>query len=93
MLKLDIFPLFFCELKFLYTYKNQDSSIKTARFFFFLQCVIISLPHRYHSCYPWHNKGEYDRFMAPGDEKIKEAVLKFNRCDSYYDTRSYILDS
>ncbi len=38
---------------------------------------------RYHSCYPWHNKGEYDRFMAPGDEKLKEAVLKFNRFDLY----------
>jgi inositol oxygenase len=38
---------------------------------------------RYHSCYPWHNKGDYDRFMAPGDEKLKEAVLKFNRFDLY----------
>ena len=30
---------------------------------------------RYHSCYPWHNKGDYDRFMAPGDEKLKEVYF------------------
>ena len=30
---------------------------------------------RYHSCYPWHNKGDYDRFMAPGDEKLKEVLI------------------
>ena len=38
---------------------------------------------RYHSCYPWHNKGEYDWAMSPGDEEIKAAVLRFNRFDLY----------
>jgi inositol oxygenase len=38
---------------------------------------------RYHSCYPWHNKGEYEWAYAPGDEEIKAAVLRFNRFDLY----------
>lgn len=38
---------------------------------------------RFHSAYPWHNKGEYEWAMAPGDEKLKAAVLSFNRFDLY----------
>ena len=38
---------------------------------------------RWHSAYPWHNKGEYEWAMAPGDEKLKAAVLSFNRFDLY----------
>jgi len=38
---------------------------------------------RFHSAYPWHNKGEYAWAEAPGDEKLKEAVLKFNTFDLY----------
>lgn len=38
---------------------------------------------RFHSCYPWHNKGEYMWAMAPGDEQLMEAVLTFNRFDLY----------
>ncbi|XP_032528011.2 inositol oxygenase-like [Danaus plexippus] len=38
---------------------------------------------RYHSFYPWHAGGDYSYFMKEGDEKIKEAVLKFNQYDLY----------
>jgi inositol oxygenase len=38
---------------------------------------------RLHSAYPWHWKGEYDHFMAEGDEKTKEWVLDFNKFDLY----------
>jgi len=38
---------------------------------------------RYHSCYPWHLKGEYRHLMAPGDENLLEWVLEFNKFDLY----------
>lgn len=38
---------------------------------------------RYHSCYPWHTGGAYSQFQAPGDEHLKEWVLKFNKYDLY----------
>lgn len=38
---------------------------------------------RYHSCYPWHNKGAYEWAFADGDEEVKAAVLRFNRFDLY----------
>lgn len=38
---------------------------------------------RYHSCYPWHTGGAYRDLMAPGDERLLEAVLKFNQFDLY----------
>jgi len=38
---------------------------------------------RYHSCYPWHNKGSYARFEAAGDAALKEHVLEFNKYDLY----------
>ncbi len=34
---------------------------------------------RYHSAYPWHDKGEYARFMAPGDAELLQAVKEFNK--------------
>ncbi|EQC34180.1 hypothetical protein SDRG_08387 [Saprolegnia diclina VS20] len=38
---------------------------------------------RYHSCYPWHNKGEYQQFMADDDWDLLEWVLEFNKFDLY----------
>ncbi|CAH2093544.1 unnamed protein product [Euphydryas editha] len=38
---------------------------------------------RYHSFYPWHAGGDYKQFLTEKDEKIKEAVLKFNQYDLY----------
>lgn len=38
---------------------------------------------RYHSAYPWHDKGAYRHLMAPGDEKRVEWVKLFNRFDLY----------
>ncbi|GAB5036129.1 inositol oxygenase [Nannochloropsis oceanica] len=38
---------------------------------------------RYHSAYPWHDKGEYGQFMKPGDEMLMAAVKKFNVFDLY----------
>lgn len=38
---------------------------------------------RYHSAYPWHDKGEYQRFMAPGDEEMLRWVKEFNKFDLY----------
>jgi len=38
---------------------------------------------RYHSAYPWHDKGAYTYLMAPGDEKRIEWVKLFNRFDLY----------
>jgi hypothetical protein len=43
---------------------------------------------RYHSCYPWHNKGEYEWAYAPGDEEIKAAVLRLNRFDLELEARA-----
>ncbi len=34
---------------------------------------------RYHSCYPWHNQGEYKHLMEEGDEEILKWVLEFNK--------------
>jgi len=38
---------------------------------------------RYHSAYPWHDKGAYKHLMAPGDEERIEWVKMFNRFDLY----------
>ncbi|XP_041971783.1 inositol oxygenase isoform X2 [Aricia agestis] len=38
---------------------------------------------RYHSFYPWHAGGDYSHFETEKDQKIKEAVLKFNQYDLY----------
>ena len=38
---------------------------------------------RYHSCYPWHNKGEYRHFMKEEDEIYLKWVLEFNKYDLY----------
>lgn len=38
---------------------------------------------RYHSCYPWHDKGEYTQLMAPGDAALMEWVKEFNQFDLY----------
>jgi len=38
---------------------------------------------RYHSCYPWHNKGEYTHLMQEQDAELLEWVLEFNKFDLY----------
>lgn len=38
---------------------------------------------RYHSFYPWHNKGAYNWMMNEKDEKMLEAVKAFNPYDLY----------
>ena len=38
---------------------------------------------RYHSFYPWHNKGAYTEFMNEHDYKMLEAVKAFNPYDLY----------
>jgi len=38
---------------------------------------------RFHSAYPWHDKGAYKDLMAPGDEKRMHWVKLFNRFDLY----------
>lgn len=38
---------------------------------------------RYHSFYPWHNKGAYHELMDEHDEKMLEAVRAFNPYDLY----------
>lgn len=38
---------------------------------------------RYHSAYPWHDKGAYKHLMVPGDEDRLEWVKMFNRFDLY----------
>ncbi|MFN8358100.1 MAG: inositol oxygenase family protein [Spirosomataceae bacterium] len=38
---------------------------------------------RYHSFYPWHNGGSYQRLTNQQDEVYKEIVLDFNRYDLY----------
>ena len=38
---------------------------------------------RFHSAYPWHDKGEYSRFMKEGDEVLIAAVKTFNDFDLY----------
>lgn len=47
---------------------------------------------RYHSCYPWHDKGEYQALMGPGDEELKRWVKDFNQYDLYTkaDTRPIV---
>ena len=34
---------------------------------------------RYHSCYPWHSKNEYDHFMSAKDHDLKKWVQEFNQ--------------
>jgi inositol oxygenase len=51
-------------------------------------CKLAEIPEalamlRFHSCYPLHTHRAYDRFLAPGDEKLIEAVLDFNQFDLY----------
>ncbi|MFK7873693.1 MAG: inositol oxygenase family protein [Oligoflexales bacterium] len=38
---------------------------------------------RYHSCYPWHQEGEYQHFMNEEDKENLKWVLKFNQFDLY----------
>ncbi|GMI28315.1 hypothetical protein TeGR_g12567 [Tetraparma gracilis] len=38
---------------------------------------------RYHSCYPWHDKGEYKHLLLPEDEETLEWVKLFNQFDLY----------
>jgi inositol oxygenase len=38
---------------------------------------------RLHSCYPWHNKGEYRHLMDANDHKMLDWVLEFNKYDLY----------
>ncbi len=38
---------------------------------------------RYHSFYPWHREGEYNRLTTAHDREMMEWVLKFNRYDLY----------
>ena len=38
---------------------------------------------RYHSCYPWHSKNEYDHFMSEKDHYLKKWVQEFNQFDLY----------
>eukprot|EP00939_MAST-03C_sp_MAST-3C-sp1_P003247 g3247.t1 len=38
---------------------------------------------RYHSCYPWHTKNEYERFETPKDRELKKWVKEFNKFDLY----------
>eukprot|EP00755_Sulcionema_specki_P027505 Sspe_Gene.16938::Locus_5989_Transcript_2_2_Confidence_0.500_Length_820::g.16938::m.16938/K00469/MIOX; inositol oxygenase len=38
---------------------------------------------RYHSFYPWHDKGAYKQFEAPGDENLLKWVREFNKFDLY----------
>ncbi|KAL1623636.1 hypothetical protein SLS56_008157 [Neofusicoccum ribis] len=38
---------------------------------------------RYHSFYPWHNKGAYEWMMDEKDKKMLEAVKAFNPYDLY----------
>ncbi|CAK1541805.1 unnamed protein product [Leptosia nina] len=44
---------------------------------------------RYHSFYPWHAGGDYAHLTQKEDEKIKEAVIKFNQYDLY--TKSTVI--
>jgi len=43
----------------------------------------LALQVRFHSFYPWHDKGAYTHLMAPGDEKTLEWVKEFNKFDLY----------
>ncbi len=45
-----------------------------------LACFVA---RRYHSCYPLHLMRAYDRFLAPGDEALLQAVVDFNQFDLY----------
>ena len=38
---------------------------------------------RYHSCYPWHTKGEYRDLMSENDHHLLKWVQEFNRFDLY----------
>lgn len=38
---------------------------------------------RYHSLYPWHQKGEYKHLMCENDYKLLDWVLEFNKFDLY----------
>ena len=38
---------------------------------------------RFHSLYPWHTGGEYERIQSDHDKKMKARVLEFNQYDLY----------
>jgi len=38
---------------------------------------------RFHSFYPWHDKGAYAQFEAPEDAEMKKWVKEFNKFDLY----------
>lgn len=46
---------------------------------------------RYHSAYPWHDKGEYKRFMAPGDEELLQWVKEFNKVRAWGGARMCVV--
>jgi len=47
---------------------------------------------RLHSCYPMHSKRAYDHLLAPGDEKILDGVILFNKYDLYSKADATIKD-
>jgi inositol oxygenase len=47
---------------------------------------------RLHSCYPLHSKRAYDHLLAPGDDKILQAVIEFNKFDLYSKADATIKD-
>jgi inositol oxygenase len=50
---------------------------------------------RLHSCYPLHSKRAYDRLLAPGDDRILQAVIDFNKFDLYSkaDNKNFDMES
>lgn len=47
---------------------------------------------RYHSAYPWHDKGAYKHLMASGDEDRLKWVTMFNKFDLYTKDEGNSLD-
>lgn len=47
---------------------------------------------RFHSAYPWHDKGEYRHLMSPGDEELEHWVKQFNTFDLYTKDQDNSLD-
>jgi inositol oxygenase len=47
---------------------------------------------RLHSCYPLHTERAYDHLLAPGDERILQLVIEFNKFDLYSKVEETIKD-
>jgi inositol oxygenase len=47
---------------------------------------------RYHSCYPWHDKGAYKHLLKEGDEITLEWVRLFNQFDLYTKDQDNVMD-